>query len=80
MLVVALDDDCNKRLSTISRRLQINFRFSRAPCSLRKRQVAFERNFKGIRSMNLSDLYILFNYVRAKRSADGASPRDENFI
>lgn len=44
-----------------------------------KQQVAFESNFKGVRAMNLSDLYDLFNCVRAG-SVGGTNHYEENFI
>lgn len=44
-----------------------------------KQQVAFESNFKGVRAMNLSDLYGLFNCVCAG-SGGGTNHREGNFI
>lgn len=63
-----------------SRCLQINFRFPRTLRSPRKRQVACGSNFKGVRAMNLSDLYALFNCVRARRSAGGASLHEKRTL
>lgn len=63
--------------SAASRRLQINFRFSRVSRALaRERQVGrLGSHFKGVRAMNLSDLYRLFNCVQAAGGGIGRAER-----
>jgi len=59
---VAANGGRNECSPAVARRLQINFRFSRAPENGRWPS---EAHFKGVRAMNLSDLCGLFNCVRA---------------
>jgi len=78
---VAANGGRNEYSAAVSRRLQINFRFSRAPRSPENGRWPSEAHFKGVRAMNLSDLYGLFNCVRAAvRSAGGKHRREEDFI